>query len=301
MQISGKFARFLRFRRHCAVSRRNFERIFSFGMPKCGTTTVAAMLGQHPEICLHNQKEPGDFLVPERAGRLSGYATTEKTRYLADFTTTYGTAENRSRFFSLLRSTNLSPEDMRYILCVRDPIALARSYLLHIAERKRINIGAEMYSVRHQILCACDMEGAMDALIEEAGPSRVFLVRFDDLLTEEGQCNLARQLYGWLGVSQIPLVKPLWENSQGSLTLYPRILVGVAASVRNTDLVRNLQPHLRGSIRRLLSRPARRVEISRELIEDTLGWLEKKATFGKSVAFVNSTRSGPLDLAVNSR
>lgn len=269
-------------------------RLFCFGMPKCGTTTVAALLNAHPAICLHNQKEPGDFLRQPPNTSLSGYAQTADTRWLADFTTTYGLTDKRARFFAGLRQTGIDPADARYVLCLRDPADLCRSYLRHIAERRPINLATDLPAIRAEILSACDFCGAMETLKAEAGAATVFIVRFDDLADNDRQIQIAHSLYRWLGLESSSRVEVVWANAGGSVGRYPPLLDGLAVRVRQIDWVRRLSPKTRARLRGVLSRSPDPQKMAQEIVDETLAWLEVQPTVQASFALLIETATGPL-------
>ena len=269
-------------------------RLFCFGMPKCGTTSVATLLDAHPAICMHNQKEPGDFLRKPAKTRLSGYAVTDETRWLADFTTTYGLRGNRDRFFAALHSARIAPEKARYILCLRDPSELGRSYLRHIAERRSLDLTAQINFIRAEILSACDFEGAVTCLERKAGAASVFVVRFDDLMGKTAQRQLASALYDWLGLAPYGDIAQVWANVAGSTSRYPSALDRVAGALRRTDLVRSLSPQNRARIRRFFSRSSNEQPVPPGLMEETLAWLEEQDLVKRSRAVLARIPVGPL-------
>ncbi|WP_457936088.1 hypothetical protein [Mesorhizobium sp. 10J20-29] len=275
------------------------ERVFCFGMPKCGTTTLANLLGAHPAICLHSQKEPRDFLPGGRGNELSGYAITSATRYLLDFTTTYGMAGNRDSFFAQLRGASLRPEQMRYILCIREPSDLARSYLLHIARRRGVDVHREIEQVRAEILDACDMTGAVTYLANVAGLQSGFLVHFSDLVTSEGQQRLAGNIFRWLGLPPADIGRPVWSNAAASATRYPSYFAAFAALLRRTNMVRNLPPGFRATLRILVSSPVQETLIDPPLIEEVLSWLQAQDAVIASNFLLHTTTSGPLEEVIS--
>lgn len=273
-------------------------RLFCFGMPKCGTTTVSGLLDAHPAICLHSQKEPGDFLRSDATDRLSGYAVDENTRWLADFTTTYGLSDKRDLFFTALRGAGIAPTQARYVLCLRDPVDLGRSYLRHIAERRFIDVTVQVDDVRREILSACDMVGAVEHLQRAGGPDAGFVVVFDDLINEAAQRDLAQELFAWLNLDQPADAASVWANAGGSASRYPAVLDRMAGVLRRTDIVRGLSPATRARLRSLFARPTKAQDLPPQLIEDTMGWLEEQETVQAARALLQGLRSGPIDKVV---
>lgn len=268
-------------------------RLFCFGMPKCGTTTVSALLAAHPAISLHNQKEPGDFLQDPPRTSLSGYEVSPQTRWLADFTTTYGLSDRRDTFFSGLRAAGIDPRQARFVLCLREPADMAHSYLRHIVERRCVDLTKDLPAIRAEILSACDFGGAIDVLRAEAGPGAAFVVRFDDLTDAARQVRLADQLYTWLGLEVGGEAVAGWANAGGSVSRYPAALDRLAGLVRRTDWVRRMSPQNRARLRGLLSVVPDATPLPQDLVDDTLAWLADRPTIQSACAIFAQTKSGP--------
>jgi hypothetical protein len=108
---------------------------FIVGAPRCGTTTLARIFGQHPDVCFSSVKEP-HFFVRFDASRLAPAAVREKVQrtYL-------------SRFFRNCRENSLLMEgsptylympermetilklwpDAKFIIAARDPLSMIPS------------------------------------------------------------------------------------------------------------------------------------------------------------------------------
>lgn len=255
---------------------------------------MATLLDAHPAICVHSQKEPCDFLEVKGRERLSGYAVSDATRWVVDFTTTYGLHGNRDRFFSALRGAGIAPEQARFILCIREPTDLARSYLRHIIERRSPREGMRIDAVRAEILSACDFDGAIACLEREAGPEAVFVVRFEDISGEAAQRRLAGQLQEWLGVYPQQNASPVWANAGGSVGRYPAALDRLAGVFRRTDLARRMSPHARARIRQVLSLAPSQAAMPPEMVEQTLTWLEAQESVLRSRTVLSQLTTGPL-------
>jgi hypothetical protein len=102
-----------------------YPTVFITGAPKCGTTTLYDWLGQHPDICAPQVKEPHHFFSPY------GPAMDEES-YLALF---HDAGERRGVDASVwnLFSEKAVPKilatvaDPKFIICLRSPIAMAPS------------------------------------------------------------------------------------------------------------------------------------------------------------------------------
>ena len=117
----------------------NKPNLFILGAPKCGTTSVAAWLGEHQDVFLSNPKEPnyfshGEFL-PDRVSHI------EYT--LADYESLFAEANNSKVIMEastnyMLHSRAVLPKildynpNAKFVVCLREPVSMAVS--LH-AER----------------------------------------------------------------------------------------------------------------------------------------------------------------------
>lgn len=272
-----------------------FGRLFCFGMPKCGTTSVAALLDSHPAICLHAQKEPGEFLHRPVEKSLAGYRTSEETQFLADFTTHYGLRGNRERFVEGLELAGIVPRDARYVICLRDPQDLAASYLRHIAERRWIEGEAQLAAVADEVASACDFAGALSFLIERAGHEAIFVAKFTDIADEQGQKALMANFCDWLDLSTARFAEPIWANAAGSIGRYPPQIESLAIRFRRTDLAKALSPQIRGRIRNVFVRTGEGRTISEEFVNRVLANLAGSEDVQRSREVLTQLRSGPLD------
>jgi len=110
-----------------SIKRPNF---FIIGAPKCGTTSLASWLGEHPNIFMSMPKEPRffntDYEAPGRPNSLSEYEklfknTKECHKVIGEATTGY------------LRSNAAVPyilkysPDSRFVVCLRNPVEMVFS------------------------------------------------------------------------------------------------------------------------------------------------------------------------------
>jgi hypothetical protein len=109
---------------------------FIVGAPRCGTTTLAGFLQQHPKVCFSAVKEPHFFSLHE----LSGLAEDQLTRlveeeYLARF---FGECDGTEQLRAegsvtyLYMPEQMAPiiklwPDARFVIALRDPLAMLPS------------------------------------------------------------------------------------------------------------------------------------------------------------------------------
>lgn len=101
--------------------------LFVLGAPKCGTTSVANWLSQHPDVFMSKDKEPHYFYSPHHANRdikkylLNFYDACPSMKYVGEASVWY------------LFSGEAAPKileynpNARFIVCIRNPIEMAPS------------------------------------------------------------------------------------------------------------------------------------------------------------------------------
>jgi len=103
--------------------------LFLVGAPKCGTTSLAAWLGAHPDVFMSTPKEPG-FFAPDvassrRARTMPGYsalfAGAGGAQVLAEASTSY--LRSRVAVGQILAQV----PQARFVVCLRNPIEMAPS------------------------------------------------------------------------------------------------------------------------------------------------------------------------------
>jgi Sulfotransferase family len=104
--------------------------LFVLGAPKCGTTTVHALLASHPDIYAPSEKEPG-YYAPEFTSPLSRFDSSQAyaelfraggaRRYRVDATPWYVYSPG-----ARLRIREDCP-DARFVILLRDPAEMVRS------------------------------------------------------------------------------------------------------------------------------------------------------------------------------
>jgi len=109
------------------MKRPNF---FILGAPKCGTTSLAAWLSQHPNIYLSSPKEPNFFNTDDRVvGRLTlrEYESLFNEAGAAHYAVGEASAQYLASDVALLNILEYSRSSPRFIICIRNPIEMAMS------------------------------------------------------------------------------------------------------------------------------------------------------------------------------
>lgn len=183
--------------------------LFILGAPKCGTTSLAHWLSEHPGIFMSPVKEPRFFDTDARA--VGGYskdeyeklfsAADERHRWLAEGSTAY------LRSTAAVENIMAYAEDPRFIVCVRNPIDMVVS--LH-GERIKQGVETEtdferawrLQEERRQgrlvpRLCVnvdellygptCRVGHQLERVLAQVGADRVLVVVLDDIKADPGR------------------------------------------------------------------------------------------------------------------
>ncbi len=113
--------------------------VFLVGAPKCGTTTIAGMLAEHPEVAVSDPKEPCFWSVEVGERPPSSINEASIRRYAEKFSGSTGKAVRMDASTSYCWSRTALPliekhigSQCRYIMMVRNPVEMALS--LHAEE-----------------------------------------------------------------------------------------------------------------------------------------------------------------------
>ncbi|GHA85110.1 hypothetical protein GCM10009069_05280 [Algimonas arctica] len=265
--------------------------LFSYGMPKSGTTTLSSILGLSPDISVHFAKEPNDFIdrLPSELPNFSGYQIKKTTKYLADFSTQYGTELNRNYFLENLEAVGLLCSS-RFIFSLREPRALSKSYFGHLTRQSGLDPKKDASIISNRINSAIDYRSSINLLTAIVKPSQIFVVNFNDLMELDSQQRLANQLCVWLGVPPIKVMEVVRRNTAKTARRYSAPIDKLISSMRRINLVRSLPPNVRSSISYLLSHKINE-ETIRFDVEEWVNIIRLK----DSESFFNNLVSGPLD------
>lgn len=195
---------------------------FFIGAPKCGTTSIAHTLSQHPEIFISNPKEPHFFEkeIPRGISSLQAYEAlflkAEKHhKILGEASTGYLYSETA---IPAIRS--YSP-DAKFLVAIRNPYEMAVSLHSHALRgnyenQHDFNIAWKLQKFRrmgsyvpkrcpHPLLLLyedrCAIGDQIERLYNMVPSENVCLVFFDDLKNNPGR--LYSKIYRFLQVSDI--------------------------------------------------------------------------------------------------
>lgn len=177
---------------------------FIIGAMKCGTTTLHALLEQHPAVTVSKKKEP-DFFQKATATNAEDYEAIfpelDKTRHIwtLDGSTSYSKTK---RWPNPPKRVAELPGEKRIIYLMRDPVARIESHIAHSISRGRWKKGydtkilEDASSYAHQI-----------ASYEAAGLLKdMMLIDFDELCREP--IAVATRVFGFLDLD-VPDLTPM--------------------------------------------------------------------------------------------
>lgn len=194
---------------------------FLVGAPKCGTTSLARHLSDHPEISFSNPKEPHFFSVDYPFG-LADQSSLESYLELFPVSSEATRFGEGSVFYlysaeAIARIEKITAQRAKYVVCLRDPVQASFSlHAQHVAfgwepERdylralKRSNVESLQAQPNPKLahvlryLYFYRYADHIERLLERVDPNRVFFVVMErDGADADG---LYSRLHGFLGVS----------------------------------------------------------------------------------------------------
>ena len=197
--------------------------VYLIGAQKAGTTTLAYLLSQHPDICVARTKEPHFFTTYLYKGLdwyKSNFANYENSVCL-DASTTYAMAplsKNNSKKGRLEgvppRIHSISPQ-AKFIYLLREPIERTYSAYWH-----RFNTGTEHRSFREAIrneyfyLDVSNYYGQLSLWLEYFSLDSFFFVLFEDM--KKNPAKVAEECFQFIGVSSESIKVKLEEAKNKS-------------------------------------------------------------------------------------
>lgn len=162
------------------TEKHKYPNLFLVGAQKCGTSSLAAWLSQHPEICLTIPKEPCIFSKEERYLTEDPYAASKNAsslmhaKFFLDASTSYLYEDYvPERIFEKVGN------EARFLIIIRDPLIRSVSAYYHCAKRSHDKRNfAEIFQHHH----AYAEKDNFFALLEARGvlDLRKASVRYDD-------------------------------------------------------------------------------------------------------------------------
>ncbi|MEO1129982.1 MAG: sulfotransferase [Planctomycetota bacterium] len=176
------------------------------GAMKAGTTSLYALLSQHPEICPCAEKEAHFFSRDDRWSRgLGWYYSLWKFdpathRVALEATPTYASHTRRPEVVDRIAEAQADTQGtFRFIYIMRDPVARIESQLRHrLTTGQPVQRDGASYVLRPFMIDASRYATQLDPYRERFGAASLLLLRFEDLRDDPNA--LLRRTCAFLGV-----------------------------------------------------------------------------------------------------
>lgn len=163
--------------------------VFLIGAAKCGTTALADMLAQHPDVNVSNPKEPDFFARPDYSGHFDLYDAcfdrTRPFRYRLDASVGY-TADWQGVSKAIAERISAFCPSAKLIYVVRDPIERTRSAYWHAvrAGYENLSFWDSIQNLGIDHITASRYSERIDEYLSSFPPSQLLLLTFQELRTE---------------------------------------------------------------------------------------------------------------------
>lgn len=221
------------------------------GAAKCGTTALAQMLGEHPELFITDPKEPGYFaglplftretyqqLYADAGSRLKGEASVHYS--------------SRDAFPGTCERLHTTCPDLKILYVIREPFARVRSHfeyrLRHGRAEGRLD---DLLAQNDELVSVSRYAYQLEPYIERFGRDRIHILRQEDLKTNQ-EAVLA-DIFAFLGVGAHAVGKVHANARPSSGSRRPVAIPGWARK-----LGRLVSPQMRRRLKRRL--PTRKVD-----------------------------------------
>lgn len=194
---------------------------FILGAPKCGTTSIAAWLEEHPQVFMSPVKEPDYFnfdikqMHRDSLERYEALYSGVRDRHIAVGEASTGYLRSRVAVSEILK---YSPE-ARFVVCLRNPNEMARSWhgqlcymgweterdfqsawVLQRIRREGVQVPKLCPDVQHLLYGeVCRLGEQVDKLLNSVERDRVLFILVDDL--KQSTRSVYLQLLSFLGIS----------------------------------------------------------------------------------------------------
>lgn len=215
--------------------------VFVVGAAKCGTTSMHAYLGQHPDVFVAGRKElhyyTRDLLRKNLAGPGDEYTLRTIARSEADYCASFDGAADHQRiadvspsylyWYEVARQIEQDQPDARIIILLRDPVEKAYSQWLH-------QVRAQLETLSFEDAIAAEAERAASGwsdvwyyvqssryheqvghYLKVFGSERVLVVVTEELAAEPH--SVMRQVFEFLDVSPDIAVSETMRNRSGAV------------------------------------------------------------------------------------
>ena len=195
------------------------QRLYMIGAAKSGTTKLADLLNQHPDICLSSPKEPNFFtkriFEQQSVDWYESLFENPSAKFLLDASTSYTAGWNKSSSDIAKRIVEVAP-DATFIYIVRDPVQRAWSSYWHSkrsgaeSRRPEVVLGS---TESHHIQASLYNNRIEDYLAYF--PTENFHVIYFEEFTKAPE-QFAHRLFSILGLPTIELSESAAEKTNSS-------------------------------------------------------------------------------------
>lgn len=223
------------------------------GAQKCGTTSLAAQLAQHPGICFCSTKEPGFFhqhadwreqlssyhaLYAPKPGQLCGEASTMYT-FLPEW------RETHQRLFTY------NP-DLKLIYIMRNPVERVISNYTHDLVRNFVKAGPDTAVFQDPVyLNRSRYAVQMRPYRELFGAEKILLLIFEEYVRDQGRA--LEQVATFLGINPQPFAEMQAVHAHQSVGNY-QLRSETARTVARSPLFRRLRAYVPAAVRQPIRR-----------------------------------------------
>lgn len=182
------------------------------GASKCGTTSMHYMLGQHPQVCLGDFKEPDFFGTNFRNYQTYSDIWPDwdpaKHKWALESTTSYTSHPTRYKQIpQIIQNYGIEP---KLIYVMRDPWDRIES-LMRFATRST----TPYLQVENNFIDGCDYYSRLEAYASVFGRHRIQVLQFEDLVADPNKT--VNRVFDFLEISQ-QNIEPQWAlKSQAQL------------------------------------------------------------------------------------
>jgi hypothetical protein len=156
------------------------------GAQKCATTSLSAILGNHPDIAITKDKEP-HFFAEENKDFSAYHQLFSKLEG-----TIWGERSTMYTAFPHLKQSVVKPifqynPHMKFIYMVRNPLDRFVSHYMHLYQKGRTNLSIEMAADKHPILIDCGKYATqITPYIEQFGKENILMLDFEKFIENRG-------------------------------------------------------------------------------------------------------------------
>ncbi len=174
------------------------------GAAKSGTTSMANLLANHPEVCFCREKEPEFFSHTidwkEKLSQYHGLYQPQNNQKLAEASTSYSMIpENNDTH---LRLFEYNP-NLRLIYLMRDPISRMESHFAHNFVRKRVEKEMEAEVTENpSYVTRSSYHRQVRPYIETFGSNQVLLLVFEEFIKDPKTTMI--EVAKFVGIDELP-------------------------------------------------------------------------------------------------